>query len=74
MTLTTHRIVYVQSGSSKGLALRLHYLVYLEEEKSSGFGFSKSKKLMLHLSEPLPGILFYFSINSLVIHAQEHLD
>ncbi|CAB3359404.1 Hypothetical predicted protein [Cloeon dipterum] len=52
---TSHRLVYVQSGSSHGLSLRLHYLVYVEEEKSSGFGFSRSKKLLLHLSEPLPG-------------------
>jgi ESCRT-II complex subunit VPS36 len=40
---------------SKGqtcLALNLSLIVYIEEESPSAFSFSRSKKVVLHLSEP----------------------
>jgi hypothetical protein len=41
------------------LSLPLHYVVFVEEETgSSSFGFSRSKKIVLHLSEALPGKIY----------------
>ncbi|KAJ9590764.1 hypothetical protein L9F63_016280 [Diploptera punctata] len=58
--LTTHRLIWGRPGEiAQGqtcLSLPLHYLVFTEEEAaSSSFGFSRSKKVILHLSEILSG-------------------
>jgi len=54
--LTSHRLLWghhddIIQGSTC-LALPLRLIVFVEEESSSGFGFSKSTKVVLHLSEP----------------------
>nr|CAD7397246.1 unnamed protein product [Timema poppensis] len=57
--LTTHRLLWGRPGDfSNGctcLSLQLRYVVYTEEESPGMFGFSQSKKIIIHLSEPLPG-------------------
>ena len=58
--LTTHRLIWGRPGeiaqAQTCLSLPLQYLVFVEEEAtSSSFGFSRSKKVILHLSEALPG-------------------
>ncbi|XP_059481593.1 vacuolar protein-sorting-associated protein 36 [Neocloeon triangulifer] len=57
LVLTSHRLIFVQpaSASKNSLSLPLHYLVYVEEEKAHSFNFSRSRKVLLHLSETLPG-------------------
>ncbi|XP_063231751.1 vacuolar protein-sorting-associated protein 36 [Bacillus rossius redtenbacheri] len=58
--LTSHRLLWGHAGDLSGgrtcLSLPLRYVVFAEEE-SSGFGFSRSRKVMLHLSAPLQGKL-----------------
>nr|CAD7396563.1 unnamed protein product [Timema cristinae] len=57
--LTTHRLLWGRPGDfSNGgtcLSLQLRYVVFTEEERPGLFGFSQSKKISIHLSEPLPG-------------------
>lgn len=58
--LTSHRLLWGRPGDiPRGLtclSLPLRYVVFVEEETgSSSFGFSRSKKIVLHLSEALPG-------------------
>ncbi|KAF4525442.1 hypothetical protein B566_EDAN004185 [Ephemera danica] len=55
LVVTSHRILYATKGSNSGLCLRLHYVIFIEEEQSSSFGFSRSKKILLHLMECIPG-------------------
>ncbi|XP_063922885.1 vacuolar protein-sorting-associated protein 36 [Zophobas morio] len=56
LIITTHRILWGRPGAiSKGqtcLALNLALIVYIEEESPSAFSFSRSRKVVLHLSEP----------------------
>ncbi|EFA02261.1 vacuolar protein-sorting-associated protein 36 [Tribolium castaneum] len=56
LIITTHRILWGRPGAiSKGqtcLALNLSLIVYIEEESPSAFSFSRSRKVLLHLSEP----------------------
>ncbi|XP_068907055.1 vacuolar protein-sorting-associated protein 36 isoform X1 [Tenebrio molitor] len=56
LIITTYRILWGRPGAiSKGqtcLALNLSLIVYIEEESPSAFSFSRSKKVVLHLSEP----------------------
>lgn len=52
LILTSHRLLWYLPGTSQYLALPLSYVVYVEEEKSSGFIFSKSKQVSLYLLEP----------------------
>ncbi|XP_046394760.1 vacuolar protein-sorting-associated protein 36 [Ischnura elegans] len=53
LELTSHRIIWSRPPNTR-LLLALTYVIFVEEERS-GFGFSKSTKYILHLSEPLPG-------------------
>ncbi|GLH07104.1 Vacuolar protein-sorting-associated protein 36 [Gryllus bimaculatus] len=59
LVLTTHRILWGHPGDiPKGhtcLSLPLRYVVFAEEESPSSFSFSQSKKIIIHLSEALPG-------------------
>lgn len=60
VVLTSHRLLWGRPGDiPRGLtclSLPLRYVVFVEEEVgSSSFGFSRSKKIVLHLSEALPG-------------------
>lgn len=52
LILTSHRLIWHLPGTSQYLALYLSYIVYIEEEKSNGFVFSKTKRLNLYLLEP----------------------
>ena len=61
--LTSHRLLWARPGEiARGLtclSLPLHYVVFVEEETgSSSFGFNRSKKIVLHLSEALPGEMY----------------
>jgi ESCRT-II complex subunit VPS36 len=63
VVLTSHRLLWGRPGDiPRGLiclSLPLHYIVFVEEEMgSSSFGFSRSKKIVLHLSEALPGEMY----------------
>ncbi|KAJ8944772.1 hypothetical protein NQ318_003640 [Aromia moschata] len=55
LIITTHRILWGRPGAiARGqtcLALHLDLVVLVEEESSSAFSFSRSKKVLLHLSE-----------------------
>lgn len=57
--ITTYRIIWGRPGAiSTGqecLSLSLSYVIFVEEENPSSFSF-KSRKLVLHLTEPTPGI------------------
>ncbi|XP_023704185.1 vacuolar protein-sorting-associated protein 36 isoform X2 [Cryptotermes secundus] len=60
VVLTSHRLLWGRPGDiPRGLtclSLPLRYVVFVEEEiGSSSFGFSRSKKIVLHLSEALLG-------------------
>lgn len=63
VVLTSHRLLWARPGDiHRGLtclSLPLRYVVFVEEETgSSSFGFSRSKKIVLHLSEALPGEIY----------------
>ena len=63
IVLTSHRLLWGRPGEiPRGLtclSLPLRYVVFVEEETGSGsFGFNRSKKIVLHLSEALPGELY----------------
>uniref|UniRef100_A0A1B6K9T8 Vacuolar protein-sorting-associated protein 36 n=1 Tax=Graphocephala atropunctata TaxID=36148 RepID=A0A1B6K9T8_9HEMI len=55
VVVTSHRLLWGQAGDiAQGLtclSLPLKLIVFVEEESSSGFGFSRSKKVVLHLTE-----------------------
>ncbi|XP_066991544.1 vacuolar protein-sorting-associated protein 36 [Anabrus simplex] len=59
IVLTSHRLLWGRPGDiPRGmtcLSLPLHCVVFCEEDSGGTFGFSRSKKIILHLSEPLPG-------------------
>lgn len=62
VVLTSHRLLWGRPGDiPRGLtclSLPLRYVVFVEEEMgSSSFGFSRRKKIVLHLSEALLGEL-----------------
>lgn len=42
------------------MCLPLSLVVHLQEESTSAFSFSRSKKVVLHLNEPLPGNLGHY--------------
>ncbi|GJQ65317.1 putative ubiquitin binding protein [Trypoxylus dichotomus] len=56
--ITTHRVIWCNPGELEAgkiiLSLPLFLIKYVQEESPSTFSFSKSKKLVLHLHEPLP--------------------
>ncbi|XP_071452949.1 vacuolar protein-sorting-associated protein 36 [Hetaerina americana] len=53
LELTSHRILWSKPPNTR-LILSLAYVIFVEEERS-GFGFSKTTKYILHLTEALPG-------------------
>lgn len=59
IVLTTHRLLWGHPGDiARGLtclSLSLHYIVFTEEEFSTVFGFTKSQKIILHLSQAMKG-------------------
>lgn len=59
--MTTNRILWGRPGAiSTGqtcLALDLSLIIYVEEESPSNFSFSRSRKVILHLSEATGGML-----------------
>ncbi len=52
--LTSHRLIWCLPGTSTYLSLHLKYVVYIEEEKSTAFSLSKSRKVDLYLMDPPP--------------------
>lgn len=63
LVLTNYRIFWGQpnevDNQGSRLALSLKYIIFLEEENPGAFSFSRSKKVVLHLTEPGPGALIY---------------
>ncbi|XP_008547602.1 vacuolar protein-sorting-associated protein 36 [Microplitis demolitor] len=63
LVLTSHRLIWGRPGDIPNgkvcLSLSLRYVIFFEEEVPSAFSFGRSKKIILHLSEPpigkLPG-------------------
>jgi ESCRT-II complex subunit VPS36 len=59
IVLTSHRLLWGRPGEiPRGLtclSLPLRYVVFVEEEKGS---LIRSKKIVLHLSEALPGEMY----------------
>jgi len=59
LILTSHRILWGRPGDiprgNTCLSLSLRYVVFLEEENPGPFSFGRSKKIILHLSEPAVG-------------------
>lgn len=62
LIITSHRIIWGRPGAvalgQVCLTLPLSYVIYIEEESPSAFSFSRSKKVLLHLTEPNPGKKF----------------
>lgn len=60
VVLTNRRLLWGRPGDiPRGrtcLSLPLSYIVFCEEESGSSFSFSRSKKIVLHLSGPLAGM------------------
>ncbi|KAL1124504.1 hypothetical protein AAG570_001130, partial [Ranatra chinensis] len=56
VTVTSHRLIWTLTsrGNDTCLVLSLSYIVYVEEETPGAFHFTRSAKLVLHLSSPLP--------------------
>ncbi|XP_033213546.1 vacuolar protein-sorting-associated protein 36 [Belonocnema kinseyi] len=58
LVLTNYRIFWGRpdevDNQGSPLVLALRYIVFFEEESPSAFSFSRSKKIVLHLSEPAP--------------------
>lgn len=58
LVLTNYRIFWGQpnevDNQGSRLALSLKYIIFLEEENPGAFSFSRSKKVVLHLTEPGP--------------------
>lgn len=56
--VTTHRIIWCNPGEIEAgkivLSLPLRLVKYIQEDSPGAFSFSKSKKLIVHLDEPLP--------------------
>lgn len=61
--MTTNRILWGRPGAiSTGqtcLALDLSLIIYVEEESPSNFSFSRSRKVILHLSEATGGMIAF---------------
>lgn len=59
LILTSHRILWGRPGDiprgNTCLSLSLRYVVFFEEENPGPFSFGRSKKIILHLSEPAVG-------------------
>lgn len=57
--ITTHRIIWGRPGAialgQVCLSLPLRYVIFIEEESPSAFSFSRSRKVVLHLTEPAAG-------------------
>lgn len=53
--LTNHRLLWSSPGeTSSCLSLQLKYIIFIEEEVPSAFAFTRSSKVVLHLSPPAP--------------------
>uniref|UniRef100_R4G8R8 Vacuolar protein-sorting-associated protein 36 n=1 Tax=Rhodnius prolixus TaxID=13249 RepID=R4G8R8_RHOPR len=57
--ITSHRLWWIAPGVLENglscLSLELSYIVFIEEETPSAFAFTRSRKLVLHLSPPNQG-------------------
>lgn len=57
--LTSHRLLWTSPNDTTFcLSLSLKYVVFLEEEIPGAFSFTRSSKIVLHLSSPSPGNLW----------------
>ena len=48
--MTSHRIIY-KTADDITFGLRLHLVIYFEEENPGALFFTRSKKVILHLAE-----------------------
>ncbi|XP_011162504.1 vacuolar protein-sorting-associated protein 36 [Solenopsis invicta] len=82
LILTSHRILWGRPGDiSRGntcLSLSLRHIVFFEEENPGPFAFGRSKKIVLHLSEPavdkMPGPADNSLYNYVKLSFKEGLD
>lgn len=76
--LTSHRLLWCLPGDSQNLSLNLKYVSSFKEEKQSNFIFSRSRKLILHLSDrdinSLPGPVPSSSSNFIKLSFKDKLD
>lgn len=75
LIITTHRILWGRPGviprGQTCLALNLSLIVYIEEESPSAFSFSRSRKVVLHLSDPDTSMIYsciFTYLFSILIH------
>ncbi|XP_076236321.1 vacuolar protein sorting 36 [Calliopsis andreniformis] len=82
LVLTSHRILWGKPGDiTRGhtcLSLFLHHVIFFEEETPGPFSFGRSKKIIMHLSEPRtdkrPGPLDISMYNYVKLSFKEGLD
>ncbi|XP_070169585.1 vacuolar protein-sorting-associated protein 36 isoform X3 [Polyergus mexicanus] len=82
LILTSHRILWGRPGDiprgNTCLSLLLRYIVFFEEENPGPFSFGRSKKIVLHLSEPavdkMPGPADNSLYNYVKLSFKEGLD
>ncbi|XP_012528903.2 vacuolar protein-sorting-associated protein 36 [Monomorium pharaonis] len=82
LILTSHRILWGRPGDiARGntcLSLSLRHIVFFEEENPGPFSFGRSKKIVLHLSEPavdkMPGPMDNSLYNYIKLSFKEGLD
>lgn len=57
LILTSHRLIWIKpsNGGNNCLSLSHQYIVYMEKEASGPLSFTRSKKVVLYLSEPVAG-------------------
>lgn len=80
--ITTQRALWGRPGDiprgAMCLSLPLRYVVYIEEESPGPFSFGRSKKIVLHLSEPsldkMPGPAESSTFNYIKFSFKEGLD
>jgi len=82
LILTSHRILWGRPGDiprgNTCLSLSLRHIVFFEEENPGPFSFGRSKKIVLHLSEPavdkMPGPTDNSLYNYVKLSFKEGLD
>ncbi|XP_058795295.1 vacuolar protein-sorting-associated protein 36 [Phymastichus coffea] len=77
VTLTSHRIIY-KTQDNLTFALRLSLIIFFEEENPGALFFTRSKKVVLHLTEPpsdkLTGPIDHSYHNHVKLSFKEGLD
>ncbi|XP_020283297.1 vacuolar protein-sorting-associated protein 36 [Pseudomyrmex gracilis] len=80
LILTSHRLIWIKpsNGGNNCLSLSHQYIVYMEKEASGPLSFTRSKKIVLYLSEPvadkMPGPTDTSMFNYIKLSFKEGLD